>query len=144
MNFQPLPDEELVSRFITSSRWYRPLDNTVKADAFIPHPWPDLSVSRHKDLNEAQLWKIGEEITKSRAQTTNLHGRADLTVGQIKETRLHVEPQPVPENLNHAVITGWPPDKAAQKILAQELAAASVRFIPYPQSEGKNDNPNHL
>src|SRR5260221_8586455 len=117
-------DSELLARFVTSSRWIRSSDNTVKQDAFIPHPYPDLSVTRHKDLYQEQIWRIG--IAIANARTVALYGRAEIYCPSVRRPKLFVEPQPTPENLNHASITGWPLDKPAQKILAQELEAAAV------------------
>lgn len=114
---------ELLARFVTSSRWFRPSDSTVKPEAFIPYPYPELSVTRHRQFSEEELWKVGQAITDGR--TINLHGRADISAENVRKQKLTVEPRPVPENLNHADILGWPPDKPAQKILALELAAAA-------------------
>jgi hypothetical protein len=50
---------------------------------------------------------------------------------EVRKQKLTVEPKPVPENLNHADITGWPADKPTQKILALELAAVA-RYVPKP------------
>ena len=122
-------NSELLARFITSSKWFRPSNQTVKQDAFIPYPYPDLSVTRHKSLSEQEIWKIGQEIADARPAT--LHGRADISVEEVRKQKLTVEPRPVPENLNHACVLGWPRDKPTQKILALELAAAA-RFVSKP------------
>ncbi len=119
---------ELLARFIMSGKWFRS-DRTVRQDAFIPYPYPDLSVTRHKSLSEEEIWKLGQEISDARPAT--LYGRADLSAEAVRKQKLSVEPRPVPENLNHACISGWPQDKPAQKILALELAAAAS-FIPKP------------
>ena len=129
LSLAALAPDELLARFITSSRWIRTGDHTVKQDAFIPYPYPDLSVTRHKDLSIPELWKIGQEVAQQRPAT--LHGRADLTVEHVSEQKLCVEAQPVPENLNHASITGWPTDKPSQKMFAQELAA-NARYVAKP------------
>lgn len=124
-----ITNSELLARYITSSKWFRPSNQTVRQDAFIPHPYPDLSVTRHKSLSEQEIWGIGQGIADSRPAT--LYGRADITAGEVRKQKLTVEPKPVPENLNHASISGWPVDKPAQKILALELAAVA-RFIAKP------------
>ena len=123
--------EEVLARFITSSRWIRSSDQTVKQDAFIPYPYPDLSVTRHKDLSFDDLWRIGQEVAIARPAT--LYGRADVSAEQVRKQKLHVEPRPVPENVNHATIIGWPPDKPSQKSFAQELAAVA-RYVSKPPS----------
>jgi hypothetical protein len=104
-------DSELLARFITSSKWFRPSDQTVRQDAFIPHPYPELSVTRHKSLSEQEIWKVGQEISDARPAT--LYGRADFFAESARRQKLAVEPRPVPENLNHACILGWPLDKPA-------------------------------
>jgi hypothetical protein len=126
---QSLGAEELLARFITSSGWIRKSDQTVKQDAFIPHPYPDLSVTRHKDLSAERLWCIGQGIADSRPAT--LYGRADVAAQHVRRLKLQVEARPVPDNLNHASITGWPPDKPSQKSFAQELAAVA-RYVSKP------------
>jgi len=122
-------NSELLARFITSSRWFRSSDQTVRQDAFIPHPYPDLSVSRHLSLSESEIWEMGQKIADARPAT--LHGRADISAEEVRRQKLIVEPRPEPENLNHACILGWPIDKPAQKILALELAAIAI-FTPKP------------
>ncbi|MCI0540739.1 MAG: hypothetical protein L0Z50_36535, partial [Verrucomicrobiales bacterium] len=112
--------------FVTSSGWVRS-NQTVKPDAFIPYPYPDLSVTRHKDLSESEIWRIGQAIANARP--AKLRGRADVTAMQVRQRKLEVEARPIPENPKHASITGWPPDKPSQKSFAQELAAVA-RFVP--------------
>ena len=115
-------DDELLARFILFSAWYRK-DQTLKSDCFIPHPYPDLSVTRHWRLSESALWQIGQATASARPAT--LYGRADLKATEVRRQRLQVDGAPLPENLNHANITGWPADKPAQKIIVMELAAAT-------------------
>ena len=103
-------NNELLARFITSSKWFRN-NQTVRQDAFIPYPYPDLSVTRHKSLSEQEIWKVGQEI--SDARPTTLYGRADVSAEEVRKQKLTVEPRPVPENLNHACVLGWPLDKPA-------------------------------
>jgi len=65
----PVPSvsgEEWLARFVTSTRWVRQSDQTVKQDAFIPYPYPDLSVTRHKDLSDQEIWGIGQTIAHAR------------------------------------------------------------------------------
>lgn len=50
MNHVPEVDRtETLSRFVVSSRHIRNSNETVKADAFVPHPYEELSVNRDKD-----------------------------------------------------------------------------------------------
>lgn len=118
--------EEWLSRYIFTRSHIRQ-DNTLKADPFIPHPYLDLSITRHLGLDDKQLWAIGEDIAKLREKP--LLGRADNQAALYLDRTLKVDSDPVPGNPNHAVVTGWPADKPSQKIIALEIAAGS-RFVP--------------
>ncbi len=122
----PVTDDELLARFVLFSRWIRS-DQTIRPDAFIPHPYPDLSVTRHEGLPEPELWQLGQSVADQR--TLQLYGRADVRAHAVKAQPLRIEPTPEPKN--HANITGWPPDKPGQKIIAQEIASAA-QFVPKP------------
>lgn len=117
-------DDECLARFILFSKWIRNSDQTAKPEAFIPYPYPDLSVTRHINLSEDVLWKIGQDVADTRGVT--LYGRADICSSTVRRQHLKIAPAPVQKNLNHANIVGWPADKPAQKIIAQQLAADSV------------------
>jgi hypothetical protein len=125
-NPPPVTDDEWLARFILFGRWLR-ADQTVRPDAFIPHPWPDLSVTRHLGLAETELWRIGQNVSDQRTHT--LYGRADIRAGAIRKHRLDIHPTPEPRN--HANISDWPKGKPAQKIIAQEIAATAT-FISAP------------
>lgn len=116
-------DDECLARFILFSKWIR-ADQTVKPDAFIPHPYPDLSVTRHTNVVEEELCKLGQAVADARQKT--FYGRADIYAAAVRRQLLKIEPAPVPNNPNHANIVGWPADKPAQKIIAQQLAADSI------------------
>lgn len=117
-------DEECLARFILFSQWIRSSDQTVRPDAFIPYPYPDLSVTRHINLSEEALWKIGQDVADTRP--AKLYGRADIYASTAQQQHLRVDSAPVPNNPNHANITGWPTDKPAQKMIALQLAADSA------------------
>lgn len=70
--------EELLARYVLYSKWVRS-DQTVRADAFIPYPYPDLSVTRHVGLTEEEIWGLGEEVAGKRG--LRLYGRADVAAG---------------------------------------------------------------
>jgi hypothetical protein len=128
-----IDNSELLARFVTSSRWYRAIDQSVKPDAFIPYPYPDLSVTRHAGFSESRLWEIGQGIVEAVPRRPTLHGRADVTAGDVRTTNLQIEPRPEPMNPNHADIIGWPSDKPSQKARAQQLAAVA-HFTLRPQA----------
>jgi hypothetical protein len=121
-------DDEWLARFVLFSKWIRS-DRTLRPDAFIPHPWPDLSVTRHLELSENEIWGIGQAIADKRR--TNLLGRGDVQARILRGQRLQIDAAPIEGNLNHANITAWPADKPSQKIIAQEIASRAY-FVTTP------------
>jgi hypothetical protein len=119
VSLTPVTDNEVLARFVLFRGWIRSSNNTVKPDAFVPYPYPDLSVTRHIELSEAEIWKIGQQVADQRPAT--LYGRADILALSVKRQSLRIVPTLEPKN--HANVIGWPKDKPAQKIIAQQLAA---------------------
>lgn len=117
-------DEELLARFVFYGRWVRE-DRTLRPDGFMPSLSGELSVTRHHELSEAEVWQIGQTVADARPGVT-LYGRADLKAIDARRQRLQVDAAPFPTNPNHANIAGWPPEKPAQKIVAIELAASAM------------------
>mgnify|MGYP001617622031 CR=1 FL=1 len=127
---------ELLARYITSSKWFRKQDQTVKQDAFIPPESPlELSVTRHLNLPENDIWNIGRRIATSISRT--LHGRADVETSHVLAQSLSVVPQPVADNPNHANIVGWSSDKDVRKMRALEIVRVA-RFIANPEAGTQN------
>lgn len=131
-NVPPISSDEWLARFIHYQRYIRQ-DRTVRADVFIPHPYPDLSVTRHLKLSAAELWSIGRGVAQQINRT--LHGRVDAQVFVFQQQRLQVVADPVQDNQNHANVTDWPVEKSAQKIIAQQIAAAATKVLTPPQTE---------
>ena len=117
-----IQDDEILARFVMCRDWVRS-DGTVRPDAFIPPRDLNLSTTRHLELTESGLWKIG--VTVAAERDLELVGRADLTVRGVTSVGLAAEAAPIPENPNHAHVTGWPQDKPARKSLAHQLAVMS-------------------
>ena len=127
----PIGNNERLARFILNRTHIRQ-DRTVKQDAFIPHPHRDLSVTRHLQLSEAQLWEIARGV--ARQTSKRLHGRADVEAAVFLRQELRIIADPIlPENPNHANVTGWPAEKPAQKIIAQQIAAAAGKVLTPPE-----------
>ena len=122
--------DELLARYIVSSRWVRKTDQTVKPDAYIPDDSLELSVTRHLKLSENEIWRIGKTIAANIPR--NLHGRADVKTSYVTAQNLEVVAQPLPGvNPNHANITNWPSNKEDRKMCALEIARAA-NFIANP------------
>jgi hypothetical protein len=75
-------------------------------------------------------WKEGRRVSLIRGK--RLLGRADIQVSAVVSLGLNVIPAPIPENPNHANITGWPLEKSARMSLAQEIVAAAGKAILVP------------
>lgn len=116
-------DDEEVARYVLFSRWVRSSDQSVRPDAFTPNPNDrELSVTRHVDISERELWDHGLSVARQSMRT--LHGRADLGTSVARAQGIEVSADPIPENPNHACLVGWPPEseKALLKAITQELA----------------------
>ena len=55
----PVADDELLARFITQAKQFRPGDQTVKPDLFIPFRLTQLSVTRHREATVEELRAVG-------------------------------------------------------------------------------------
>lgn len=125
-NVTEVTSDEDLARFVVQRSHIRRSDQSIKPDAFVPHPHPDLSVTRHLSAVQAELWALGEEVAAMSGKT--LYGRGDFQASVCLVQRLVVRAAPVTGNPNHANVSGWPSDKPAQKSIAQEIAAAA-RFV---------------
>jgi hypothetical protein len=121
-NVPPVEDSEILSRYVLQSRHYRD-DHTPRPELFMPHPYQDLSVTRHRDATEDELWQVGRNVAQQIGKT--LYGRFDIQAKDCQIESLKVEAKPVKDNPNHANITGWPSSKPEQKALALKIAASS-------------------
>jgi len=122
--------DELLSRFVLTRRHIHGHTGALKADAFMPHPHDSLSVTRHLQATEGEIWRIGADVARQRGKT--LCGRGDVLAASYADQKLRAEKDPVPGNPNHVNIRGWPlNDKAAQKMIALEIAAVA-KFVPPP------------
>ena len=130
-NVPPIADDELLARFATQSKQYRKSDHTVNQNLFIPHPRNELSVTRHRDATQEEIWLVAHGV----AETMNrrLYGRADICASDCNIDTLRVVAKPIlPHNPNHADIEGWPPRKEDKKAIAQKLAASASKLIQAP------------
>ena len=117
----PVTADECLARYIfqKNKRDVRP-DGTIKPDPFIPFKYVELSVTRHRGLNESQIWSIGDMVAEKVG--SKLHGRADRLTAVFVSQNLQVVAAPEDGNPNHANVIGWPLEKQAQKEIALEVA----------------------
>jgi len=125
-NVPAVSDDELLARFVTQSKQCRS-DGTVKPDLFIQYRHVELSVIRHLNATEDEIWSVGCDVANAFERT--LHGRADILASKCKVDTLRVVEKPLPRNPNHADIAGWPHPKQDQKAIALKLAASASKLI---------------
>ena len=80
----------------------------------MPHPYQDLSGTRHREATD--------------------YGRVDIQAKDCQIESLTVESKSIKNNPNHADLTGWPYSKPEQKTIAKKIAAATSisQLIPPP------------
>jgi len=128
--------DEVVARFIFKKKQWYAKTGAPKPSLFCPYKHVDLSVNRHRDCTDDEIWEFGQGIAEFRGD--DLYGRCDIAVADCTLESLNVvaksikdDPKGVPDNPNHADIVGFPEKKEDQMSLAQKLAAkASNRILP--------------
>ncbi len=68
-NIPKVDDDELLARYIVNSNEYRKKDNTIKPKLFMPYKLVALSVNRHRESNEQELWEVGSQVAEQRQRT---------------------------------------------------------------------------
>ena len=72
-------------------RSHKRANKTLKANAFLPAPNGELSVTRHIDATEEELWSLGEKVASARKPPKELYGRGDVSVFRSEERRVGKE-----------------------------------------------------
>lgn len=141
-NIPPVKDDELLARYATQSGHFRSSDKQIKQSLFIPHPRQELSVTRHREATEDEIWAAGNDV--STALGRQLYGRTDIRAGDCMIEMLRVDASPikndskVSDNPNHADIAGWPTAKEDQKAIALKLVASASKLIPAPSTPSQS------
>ena len=112
---------EILSRYIFSTRYFSRHTLRVKAEAYMPSRG-EVSVFRINGLDETAIWDIGCGIAKTRERT--LYARGDTKAIEVRRLGLEILPREPPPC--HANIVGWPEgDKPRQKLIALQVAAVA-------------------
>lgn len=69
-----------------------------------------------------EIWRLGEAHVSKK-----LHGRAELTIADVAEVGLTIDPDNNPER--HATVSGWPTQKSAQILYALKLAERATLVL---------------
>lgn len=119
-------DNELLTRYLLFSDWFRERPAPrVRHEAFMPHPYVELSVNRIDGVSEALIWDAGDAVATK--QKKRIYGRGDVNNSVVTGQNLKTVPDEPPPR--HANIIGWPTltgdkktDKHLQKVKALEIA----------------------
>lgn len=133
-NVPEVDDSETLSRFVVSSRHIRKSNATVKPDAFVPHPYEELSVNRDRDATDEETWDAGFVVAEKLRRTR--HGRADALASTYHSQELTTIAAPISDNPNHVNVCRWPPGKPEQILKAKEIAEkAKLLYTPRYRDE---------
>ena len=130
----PVEDGEQLARMILIEKHLRREKDkvTAKPEAFLPYKHVELSVIRHRELSESELWEVGRDVSAKReagdqfGRKFPLLGRGDFSARDARAQNLDAAPAEGPElPRNHADIIGWPLEKPAQMLHALKIAAVS-------------------
>lgn len=133
-----ISQNEVITRFIFSSKHFARGNKTVKFRAFMPPQvskevptYSDsLSVYRISGISDSQIWEIGRE----HVQTENrlIKAKADISIGDFYKNNLRVVPDMQPHH-RHANIMLFPADRLTCQRIATKLALASKLVIIPPE-----------
>ena len=151
-------DDERLARFVMVQGVIR-ADGTLRHNEFLPPLSGKLSVMRHLQASDDEIWAEGREVARLRAK--GLFGRVDLGAGDCRSVGLRVIKSPLqadpPSNPeprrrlsspNHADLVypvaavanpGSTLPKADQMAIAKALVANGLRVIPPPVATAAND-----
>ncbi len=83
-------------RFVVTKRHVNKQTLTLKADAFVPHPYEELSVTRLIEITEDEIWTVGRNVATARTPPRTLRGRGDvLAATYLRQENLRVVADPV-------------------------------------------------
>jgi hypothetical protein len=117
------PEFSSLTRFIYYKNHYS--NGRPKPAAFLPPSGKScISMLYIDDLQEDEIWKVGDEVGKARNKTTA--ARADIADTSVRLTGLSVALTPGIHR-NHVDACAWPARKDEQKAIAVELCIATLQ-----------------
>ncbi len=121
---ESISSSENLTRYIFQKKYYRPSNNTIKYNAFLPNPNNgDTSVFRISNLSDNEIWNIGKNIRYDKI----VIGRADIIASIVLSKNLKIIPS---EPLrHHADISDWPNNRSEQIMIATELAEEAKLYL---------------
>lgn len=117
---------EATSRFAFEDGYFRSGDGTVKPKAFRPDRQGEVSMFRTCDLEDGEIWQLGDDAGAERIPAKAAIARCELTIAQVRSVGLLYTIAEPPTR--HAVINGWPADDGQSQLKSLQLAQlASLR-----------------
>lgn len=112
----PISPTEILARFVTSKQHYRPSNNTIRWNAFMPNRSRETSVFRTSGISDNEIWSLGDRHIQKQ-----ILGRGDIVVSKVTDKGLEVVPDDTPER--HANILGWADydERSKNKSIALQL-----------------------
>jgi hypothetical protein len=118
---------EPICRFVFGKDYYRPSDNSVRHNAFMPNKDGETSVYRTISLSYERICDLGKRFVESNKKRP-MRGRANILALKIMEQQLRIEAKPIPHP-RHANIINWPQDLSEIKLIAMKLARESELYL---------------
>jgi hypothetical protein len=115
-------DELLFRKISVKSEWYDPIRNEIKPEAF--KPWPrdirGISFDRAQSDEHPDFRRIEEA---ARGPSVKGYYVAVLRAGDLRSFKFDIEPDPLPDNPGHALITNL---TYASKMDAQSIDMMAI------------------
>ena len=121
---------EPICRFVTGKDYYRPSDESVRHNAFMPNKDGETSVYRTISLNDEKIYDLGKRFVAPKKKKP-IKGWADILASRIMEQQLRVDPKLHPHH-RHANIVDWPKDREKNRLIAIKLASESELHLLAP------------
>lgn len=123
---------ELLSRYICSKerKKYIQENGRLRSGLFKPAKDRKMSVFRTSELEEDQIWELGDSYINRAGEL--IWGRSDLSLAIINEFMLELEVDDNPPR--HANVINWPEDDDERLLVSQKLAkrASDLGWVAYP------------
>jgi hypothetical protein len=119
----PIAEDERITRYITEKGKIRPSTGKPGYNAYMPPTNLRLSVYRTEEMMDPEIWQVGDDFV-SRPDRPVL-ARADLPARAYLSHQLafDLDGRPHPR---HANVAGWSAEHSLQKMIALQLAEASL------------------
>lgn len=118
-NIPEVGPNELLVRFILTRKHFNQITREVRAEAFSPRPWVELSMNRQREASANETWALGRAIASKLEK--QLRGLVNVPVSACLNAGLRVIAAPVEGNPNHVNVVGFPEAKQEQMLIAIKL-----------------------